>query len=95
MTTSRLKELRKFGVATICCDQSAHEVISDVLINCSTQVFHRVLYGEDKKALGEAIGLSELERTYLSYLELGDALIFHPEAYSPIHTTIDDWRSGA
>jgi energy-coupling factor transporter ATP-binding protein EcfA2 len=83
-----LAEIRAYGEGAIVVDQSPSKIISDVLINSSTKIIHRTLYGGDKECLSSALGLTQRERDYLSYLATGEAIAFLADTYQPIYLTV-------
>lgn len=83
-----LAEIRAYGEGVIVVDQSPSKIISDVLINSSTKIIHRTLYGGDKECLSAALGLTQRERDYLSYLATGEAIAFLADTYQPIYLTV-------
>ena len=76
------------GKGSCFIDQSASKIIPDVLINSSTKIIHRVLYGADKQALSAALSLTAREMDYFSYLSTGSAVALLADAYQPVHLTI-------
>jgi Helicase HerA, central domain len=85
-----LSEIRAFGEGVIVVDQSPSKILPDVLINSSTKIIHRVLYGVDKEFLGQAMSLTQRETDHLSYLATGDAIAFTTDVYQPIYITVPE-----
>lgn len=83
-----LAEIRAYGEGIIIADQSPSKIIPDVLINTSTKIVHRILYGADKECLASALSLTPRESDYLSYLATGEAIAFLADAYQPLYITI-------
>lgn len=88
LLSQMLAEIRAFGEGVIVVDQSPSKILPDVLINSSTKIIHRILYGVDKECLGQAMSLTQRETDYLSYLATGEAIIFTADAYQPVYVTV-------
>ena len=84
-----LAEIRSLGEGIIVAEQSPSKIIPDVLINTSTKIVHRTLYGTDKEFLGSALSLTQRESGYLSYLATGEAIVFVADSYQPLYVKVD------
>lgn len=76
---SQLAELRAAGQGLLLIDQSSARIVPDALINTSTRLVHNVSFGEDRKALGIAMGLSPAQERYLNRLDVGQAIVGTPD----------------
>jgi DNA helicase HerA-like ATPase len=84
LLSQMIAECRALGQGLIFAEQSASTIASSVLINSSTKIVHGVTYGRDKEFLKSALGLSDQETDYLSFIERGEALAISPLTYQPV-----------
>jgi hypothetical protein len=96
MIANMIAECRSLGQGIVIAEQSAVRLNPAVIVNSGTKVVHRVLYGQDKQALGDALSLSTKQRDFLSYLSgLGEALVFTDRSYQPVLMTVSGEDSAA
>lgn len=81
-------ELRAYGQAILVADQSPALLSRSVLRNANTKVAHRLLDGPDVAAIGDAMGLDELQRKELRHLEVGNCAVTTPHS-EPIHCRVE------
>jgi hypothetical protein len=91
MLSQILAELRALGQGVIISEQSPSKIIPDVLINTSTKIVHRIVYGNDKDYLGAAMSLSAREKDYLTYLDRGEVIAYLSGTYQPVYLKIKKW----
>jgi hypothetical protein len=93
LLTRMIAECRALGQGIMIGEQSASKIDPDVLINTSTKIVHTVLFGRDKQFLSEGLSLSPAEEDYLAYLQVGEALVFTPDAYQPLYARIPEFKT--
>ncbi|MEF3192920.1 MAG: hypothetical protein K6346_01655, partial [Halothiobacillaceae bacterium] len=83
-----LAEVRKYGAGLIIADQIPAKLIPDVIKNTHTKIVHRLLAEEDRRAMGEAMMMSEKQRNFLPNLATGEAIVFCGGWHGPAHAAI-------
>lgn len=71
-----LAEVRKYGESLIIADQIPSKLTSDVLKNTNTKIIHKIFAQDDKDAVGNTIALKDEQKKYLSFLDIGRAVVF-------------------
>lgn len=71
-----LAEVRKYGEGLIVADQIPNKLISDVLKNTHTKIVHRLYAEDDRRAVGDAMMLSDEQKDFLPDLRTGEAVVF-------------------
>ena len=71
-----LAEIRKYGESLIIVDQIPNKLAPDVLKNTNTKIIHRIFAQDDKEAVGNTMALEEDQKTFLSNLSIGRAIMF-------------------
>ncbi|MGB9577934.1 MAG: ATP-binding protein [Halothiobacillaceae bacterium] len=84
-----LAEVRKYGEGLIIADQIPAKLIPDVIKNTHTKVVHRLFAEDDRRAMAEAMMMSEAQRDYLPNLATGEAVIYCGGWHAPAHAQID------
>ena len=84
IVSNLLAEIRSFGEGLIIAEQSPSKIISDALINTSTKIIKRLIYGRDIDYLADAIGIDENEKKYLLSLAKNESIIFLAGTSRPI-----------
>lgn len=79
-----LQEGRDLGIGVIVVDQSPASLAGAVLKNTNTKLVHRLVDGEETKAIGSAIGLDENEWPDIAQLEDGECVASVKGASKPI-----------
>ncbi len=83
-----LAEVRKYGAGMIIADQIPAKLIPDVIKNTHTKIVHRLFAEDDRRAMGEAMMMTEEQRNFLPNLGTGEAVIFCGGWHGPAHTKI-------
>lgn len=83
-----LAEVRKFGEGLIIADQIPAKLIADVIKNTHTKIVHRLFAEDDRRAMGEAMMMSDEQRGFLPNLGLGEAIVFCGGWHGPSHAQI-------
>ncbi|MCY0965177.1 hypothetical protein [Parathalassolituus penaei] len=71
-----LAEVRKYGEGLIIADQSPTKLIPDVIKNTHTKIVHRLSAADDRRAVGDAIGLDDEQRDFLPKLQTGETIVY-------------------
>ena len=71
-----LAEVRKYGESLIIADQIPEKMTPEVLKNTNTKIVHRLFAKDDKDAIGNTIALEDEQKTFLSNLKTGRAIVF-------------------
>lgn len=71
-----LAEVRKYGEGLIIADQIPEKMAPDVLKNTNTKIVHKIFAQDDKEAIGNTIALTDEQKSYLSTLIPGRAVVF-------------------
>lgn len=84
-----LAEVRKYGEGLIIADQIPEKMAPDVLKNTNTKIVHKIFAQDDKDAIGNTIALSDEQKSYLSTLAPGRAIVFSQGWEKSIQVQID------
>lgn len=90
MFADLLSEVRKYGAGLIIVDQIPSKLIPDVLKNTHIKIAHRLFAPDDRRALGEAMLMSEVQRDYLPRLAPGEALVYCGGWHMPALVRVHD-----
>lgn len=71
-----LAEIRKYGECLMIVDQIPNKLASEVLKNTNTKIIHRIFAQDDKEAVGNTIALNDEQKSFLSNLDTGRAVVF-------------------
>lgn len=71
-----LAEVRKYGEGLIIADQIPLKMAPDVLKNTNTKIVHKIFAQDDKDSIGNTIALTDEQKSYLSTLVPGRAVVF-------------------
>jgi hypothetical protein len=71
-----LAEIRAYGQGVIVADQIASRLAPDVIKNTNLKLTHRVVAGDDRKLLGEAMVMNQRQVEALASLAKGQAAVF-------------------
>lgn len=85
-----LAEIRKYGTGLIIADQIPAKLIPDIIKNTHCKIVHRLFAEDDRRAMGEAMMMSEEQRTFLPNLRTGEAVVFCGGWHGPAHAAIHD-----
>ncbi|MCQ2257366.1 MAG: DUF87 domain-containing protein [Bacteroidaceae bacterium] len=72
-----LAEVRKYGESLIIADQIPNKMTPDVLKNTNTKIVHKIFAQDDKEAIGDCMSLTKEQKSFLSNLEVGRAVVFN------------------
>ena len=76
MFANLLAEVRKYGEGLIIADQIPNKLIADVIKNTNTKIVHRLFAADDRKIIGDAIGLSDEQQAFLPLLQPGETIVY-------------------
>jgi hypothetical protein len=77
--TNLLSEIRAYGQGIIIADQVPTRLAPDVIKNTNLKISHRVVAGDDRAVLGQAMAMSDRQIAALSSLKRGQAVVFSGE----------------
>lgn len=86
--TDLLAEVRKYGESLIVVDQIPNKLAPEVLKNTNTKIIHRLFARDDKDAVGDTMLMDEKQKSFLSSLETGQAIVFSEGMERPVHVKI-------
>ena len=84
-----LAEVRKYGEGLIVVDQIPNKLATEVLKNTNTKIVHKILAKDDKESVGDTMLMDDKQKSHLSALEPGHAVVFSENTSKPIHVYID------
>ncbi|MDH6132316.1 hypothetical protein P3T37_001701 [Kitasatospora sp. MAA4] len=82
--TGLLSEIRAYGQGVLIVDQVPTKLASDVLKNTNLKVAHRLVSGEDRGVLGDAMVMTSRQDTALATLPTGRAAVFTEGEDAPL-----------
>ena len=71
-----LAEVRKYGESLIIADQIPDKMTPEVLKNTNTKIVHKLFARDDKDAIGDTMALNDDQKSFLSKLPAGRAIVF-------------------
>ena len=87
-----LAEVRKYGESLIIVDQIPNKLTPEVLKNTNTKIVHKIFARDDKEAIGNTMALEDEQKSFLSYLEVGRAIVSSQNFPKPIQVKIDQLK---
>jgi hypothetical protein len=88
MFADMLSEIRKYGEGLIIVDQIPNKLIPDVIKNTNTKIIHRLFAKDDRESVGDAIGLDDEQKKYISQLQVGETIVFSGGWKKPVAAQI-------
>lgn len=76
MFADMLAEVRKYGESLVIVDQIPGKLTPEVLKNTNTKIVHKIFALDDKEAIGNTMALSDEQKEFLSFLDIGRAIVF-------------------
>ena len=89
MFTDMLAEIRKYGESLIIVDQIPNKLAEDVLKNTATKIVHKLVAKDDKEAIGDTMMLEDEQKTFLSNLLTGRAIMFTENWHKPVCVQVE------
>ena len=85
-------EIRAYGQAIMVIDQSPTLLDAAVLRNTNIKLAHRLLYADDCRAVGDAMGLNDEEQVELRRLPRGHCVVHGPGMVRPVQVDVKRWE---
>ena len=74
-----LAENRKYGEGVIIAEQLPTKLVADAVKNTNLKIMHRLTAEDDRRYLGETMGMDEAQRLIAARLQTGEALLYSDE----------------
>lgn len=84
-----LAEIRKYGEGLVIVDQIPGKLTPEVLKNTNTKIIHKLFARDDREAMGDAIGLEDVQKSWLAKLKTGEVVIFSGQWLKPVHAKVE------
>lgn len=88
--TDILAEVRKYGESLIIVDQIPDKMTPEILKNTNTKIIHKLFAQDDKDAVGNTMVLSDEQKSFLSNLPPGRAVMFSQGWTKAIQLQVDE-----
>lgn len=79
-----LSEIRAYGEGFLIAEQVPVKLTPDAIKNTSLKIVHRLLAEDDRRAVGETMGISAVQSRYLPSLAAGEAVAFAEGMRKPV-----------
>ena len=89
MFSDMLAEIRKYGESLIIADQIPDKMTPEVLKNTNTKIVHKIFAQDDKDAMGNTMSLTKEQKSFLSNLPVGRAVVFSQGWEKSVMTQVD------
>jgi Helicase HerA, central domain len=83
-----LAENRKYGEGVIIAEQLPSKLVQDAVKNTNLKIMHRLTAEDDRRYLGQTMGLDEPQLRFATRLQTGEALIYSDEFAEAAHVTV-------
>jgi hypothetical protein len=83
-----LAENRKYGEGVIIAEQLPTKLVQDAVKNTNLKIMHRLTAEDDRRYLGQTMGLDEPQMRFATRLRTGEALVYSDEFAEAAHVTI-------
>jgi hypothetical protein len=83
-----LAENRKYGEGVIIAEQLPTKLVQDAVKNTNLKIMHRLTAEDDRRYLGQTMGLDEPQLRFATRLQTGEALIYSDEFAEAAHVTV-------
>lgn len=90
--TDLLAEVRKYGESLIIVDQIPSKLAPEVLKNTNTKIIHKLFARDDKDVVGDTMALDDKQKSYLSHLAPGEAVMFSQGWKKPVDVQVEQLR---
>ncbi|WP_105258776.1 ATP-binding protein [Pseudoalteromonas sp. T1lg88] len=88
MFTDLLAEVRKYGESLVIVDQIPNKLTPEVLKNTNIKIIHKLFARDDREVIGDTVGLNDSQKTFLTKLKIGEAVIYSGEWEDSVHVKI-------
>ncbi|MBI5649628.1 MAG: ATP-binding protein [Chloroflexi bacterium] len=75
MFTDILAEIREYGEGFVIVDQIPSKLTPDVVKNTNLKILHRLVADDDRRFVGNAMGLTDQQREHIVRLKPGEAVV--------------------
>lgn len=93
MFANLLAEVRKYGECLIIADQIPNKLVSDVIKNTNTKIVHRLFAADDRRAIGDAMGLNDEQKDFLPMLKAGETVIYSGGWHASVRAKISQYAN--
>ncbi len=83
-----LAENRKYGEGVIIAEQLPTKLVQDAVKNTNLKIMHRLTAEDDRRYLGETMGLDDAQMKFATRLRTGEALTYSDEFAEATHISI-------
>ncbi len=83
-----LAENRKYGEGVIIAEQLPTKLVADAVKNTNLKIMHRLTAEDDRRYLGETMGVDEAQRLFAARLQTGEALLYSDDLAEAAHVSI-------
>ena len=83
-----LAENRKYGEGVIFAGQFPARLVPDAVKSTDLKLMHRLTAEDDRRSLGETMGMDEAQRLFAAGLKTGEALLYSDEFAEAAHVSI-------
>jgi hypothetical protein len=83
-----LAENRKYGEGVIIAEQIPSKLVQDAVKNTNLKIMHRLTAEDDRRYLGETMGMDEAQQVFATRLQVGEALLYSDEFAEAAHVSI-------
>jgi hypothetical protein len=83
-----LAENRKYGEGVIIAEQLPTKLVQDAVKNTNLKIMHRLTAEDDRRYLGQTMGLDEPQLRFATRLQTGEALAYSDEFAEAVHITV-------
>ena len=83
MFANILSEIRAYGEGLIIADQVPNRLVEDAIKNTNLKIVHRLVANDDRDSMAGCMNMTEAQRTMLSRLREGQAIVFGDKDDSP------------
>ena len=88
--TDMLAEVRKYGESLIIVDQIPDKMTPEILKNTNTKIIHKLFAQDDKDVVGNTMALNDEQKSFLSNLPPGRAVMFSQGWTKAIQLQVDE-----
>lgn len=93
MFANLLAEVRKYGECLIIADQIPNKLVSDVIKNTNTKIVHRLFAADDRRAIGDSMGLNDEQKDFLPMLKAGETIIYSGGWHAAVRAQISQYAN--
>jgi DNA helicase HerA-like ATPase len=86
-----LAEIRAKGEGILIVEQIPKKLVSDAIKNTNLKIMHRITSKDDRDYLGEAMNMSAMQRSYVTNLKMGEAIVFDENLDAPIFIKVNEF----